>query len=873
MSQPVIAEELVSSEEQKNYLNLIRKTIETDLIKNGMLNRYITVDGVIDLSKMKIETEELRKKLVLAQSMINSLKHDLEELSKENEDLKQKDIVQTDNTTINNEMSKGNKDDMNLMKSHTEKLKSEYEYALTKLQAEKELLAQKNKELLAKINSLNEYTNEQNNEIHKRLNDYQLSYGKINSDFEKLLNEKNELEAMNSKLLNENKAYKENLSSLEVQIDKLTSNATLQKEQSINEDYKKMYNDLLIENSNIKMLLNTVNKSNQPNLNDIGFINQNIGDYYSKLQSEYSKLQIENEKLKIDLQNALNEKINLDKQNESSKLKLKNLNLEKVKLTIENEKLNQTLTAMKNELDDKNFKLTHTQDMLTKEKISTDENLKRNSSLLNQYDEMKKKYSTINDKYIQSESQTSKLKDEIDVLLHEKENMHKLLTEKENLIQFLESKNAQYESDNFLIKQSEKQLQQIVEQTENKVEETMQYNDRINNQIKQMENELEDKEAELTRLRNECQNFENIVVDKLNGFDGYVESTKMHIHSLLHLVYTISNDFDKISNQDLDSLFSKQFCQDMNKTLSQINSINNINNYDLYLDDKLFFETVYYFITSITKELDVVYNKIFDSNKCIRDSYTKLTTIEHEIKTKAETELTVLQDRVKELEEKLMELKRERDKLYSDYTALKSENYSLEKVIDKNGLEINELKTQNAEFVNKISKNENKVLYVMKSRKHLVSIIQKFIRTHPYKDLAKVMLEIINLNESIAKIEVEKFIVDEKLNTIVGEYDTLMNDTTYANSDLSKIVFKERNNLEKLNKDYETKIADKKDKFKTVNELYNKIEDYYLNSQLSQQINTNVNGNTNNTFTIEQPVFITQENEQQQQQFDSIDEI
>ena len=60
----------------------------------------------------------------------------------------------------------------------------------------------------------------------------------------------------------------------------------------------------------------------------------------------------------------------------------------------------------------------------------------------------------------------------------------------------------------------------------------------------------------------------------------------MHIHSLLNLVYTISNDFDKISNQDLDSLFSKQFCQDMNKTLSQINSINNINNYDLYLHYK-----------------------------------------------------------------------------------------------------------------------------------------------------------------------------------------------------------------------------------------------------------------------------------------------
>jgi hypothetical protein len=126
-----------------------------------------------------------------------------------------------------------------------------------------------------------------------------MNYEKINSDFEKLLTEKNELEVLNSKLLHDNKTYKDNISLLEIQIDKLTSNSTLQCEQNINEDYKKMYNELLIENSNIKMLLNTVNQNNQQNVNDNGFINQNIGDYYSKLQNEHSKLQIENEKLKL----------------------------------------------------------------------------------------------------------------------------------------------------------------------------------------------------------------------------------------------------------------------------------------------------------------------------------------------------------------------------------------------------------------------------------------------------------------------------------------------------------------------------------------------------------------------------------------------
>ena len=853
LSQPVISNvnDLISSEEQQNYMNLIKKTIETDLIKNGVLNRYITVDGIIDLSKLKLETEDLRKKLVLAQSMINSLKHDLEELSKENADLKQKASLYVDNhiEMINNT-----------------KTKDEYEYAINELQNENELLVQKNKELLAKVSSMNKYNSEQNNEIHKRLSEYQMNYEKINSDFEKLLTEKNELEVLNSKLLHDNKTYKDNISLLEIQIDKLTSNSTLQCEQNINEDYKKMYNELLIENSNIKMLLNTINQNNQQNINDIGFINQNIGDYYTKLQSENSQLQIENEKIKIDLQNALNEKNNLDKQNENCKLKLKNLNLEKVKLTIDNDKLTQTLNALKNEIEDKNTKLNHIQEMLSKEKVLTDENIQRNTSLQNQYDDIKQKYSLTHEKYLQNESQISSLKEQINTLQHEKTTLQQLLNDKDNVIQFLENKNAKYENDNFLIKQSETQLKQIVAQTEDKVEETIQYNDRINNQIKQMENELENKETELTKMRNEYQSFENMVIEKLNCFDTYVESTKAQIHSILHLLYTISTNFDKTTNNNLDSLFSKQFSKDINKTLSQINSINNINKYELYLDDTLFFDTVYHFISSITNELDIVYNKMFDSNKCIRDSYTKLNTIELEMKTKTENELGMFQDKVNELEEKVIDLTRERDKLYNEYTSIKSENYSLQKVIEKNGLDVNELKTQNKEFVNKISQNENKVLYVMKSRKHLVSIIQKFIRTHPYKDLAKVMLEIINLNESIAKIEVEKFIVDEKLNTISNEYNALMSDKTYAHSDLSNIVYKERTNLEKLNKDYETKLKDKKEKFNTVNELYKKIENYYLTNQLHQQSNNN---NINNSITItttpeQQQQFITQEDEQQQ---------
>lgn len=74
--------------EEENYMEILKKIIETDLLKNGIVNQYLTPENLIDFAKIKNECDEYRKQLVLAQSMINSLKIDLEEATKENIELK-----------------------------------------------------------------------------------------------------------------------------------------------------------------------------------------------------------------------------------------------------------------------------------------------------------------------------------------------------------------------------------------------------------------------------------------------------------------------------------------------------------------------------------------------------------------------------------------------------------------------------------------------------------------------------------------------------------------------------------------------------------------------------------------------------------------
>ena len=100
--------------EQKNYYDLLRKTIESDLIQNNLLSKYITVDGVLDIAKIKNESEEYRKQLVLAQSMVHSLKSDVEELTRENENLKNNLEKFNNNSNYNNIINKFNNEKSNL---------------------------------------------------------------------------------------------------------------------------------------------------------------------------------------------------------------------------------------------------------------------------------------------------------------------------------------------------------------------------------------------------------------------------------------------------------------------------------------------------------------------------------------------------------------------------------------------------------------------------------------------------------------------------------------------------------------------------------------------------------------------------------------
>ena len=83
---------------------MLQQTIDSELLKNGTINQYITPENLIDFIKLKNEADEYRKELVLSQAMVNSLKYDIEQFNKEKEDsdIKRKKSIESYDIENNN---------------------------------------------------------------------------------------------------------------------------------------------------------------------------------------------------------------------------------------------------------------------------------------------------------------------------------------------------------------------------------------------------------------------------------------------------------------------------------------------------------------------------------------------------------------------------------------------------------------------------------------------------------------------------------------------------------------------------------------------------------------------------------------------------
>ena len=230
----LLRQETLNNEEQKNLIAILQQTIDNDLLKNTTINQYITHDNVIDFIKLKNESENYRKQLVLSQALITSLKAEIDNLHNNNNICKP-----------NEHLTNSNNNNDALLEDNL-KLK-------TKITSQKEIISS-----LSKANThLKALIDEAETKINQHYN--------LNSETTRKV----------ISLENENTTHKQILNEYETKFDyfnEYISNikCSLSKTQNVTQQYITMYNKMANDDLNSLLtktfsdnVLNLVSKSNQ----------------------------------------------------------------------------------------------------------------------------------------------------------------------------------------------------------------------------------------------------------------------------------------------------------------------------------------------------------------------------------------------------------------------------------------------------------------------------------------------------------------------------------------------------------------------------------------------------------------------------------
>ena len=259
----------LTNNELKNYNEILKQTIENYIIKSDfkdiiyeaskILNKS-PVNLLTEFTQYKIENKKIKKNLLLQQILTNEMKNEIENIKRENENLK-------DNQKLNSERKI--EDNKNNTLNHTN-MKNEEGYKTiieTNIELNKKYLDLKNDfEVLKQSNEnaikFKEKLLKENEQLKIEINN--LKKKEINkNDFDELRNKNNDLENNNMELKINNDRQKNEIENMKEILNKQNNELIKYKKES--ENYKKEYeniNELIkkkdLEISEFKIRINNI---------------------------------------------------------------------------------------------------------------------------------------------------------------------------------------------------------------------------------------------------------------------------------------------------------------------------------------------------------------------------------------------------------------------------------------------------------------------------------------------------------------------------------------------------------------------------------------------------------------------------------------
>ena len=520
-------------------------------------------------------------------------------------------------------------------------------------------------------------------------------------------NKYDELYEKYKKLKKNFKDFKENSAQSERSND---SNINIEKYKLLKEKYKKLKN----ENEEITDLLNQETKATEEQKNIISLLQQTIDSELFKNGTinqyispeniiDFVKLKNEADEYRKELVlsqamvNSLKyeiEQLNKEKKenNESRKNSIESNNIENDS-NINNHRLNSNI-------DDYYYKKNFKGRSNSQNKFNID-NIRKNINSIDFSDNKSNDDNYNNDNYF------------------ERNNKKNYLNENLNLKTNI---NKQNQTISGLLKEKS-ELKKLISELMYKINESLSLNNDAKDKIKSLE-------LEIALKKNELSQFE----DKFTYFNDYISNLKISLSDLQNYLKNYITILNKMANEDLNSLLTKSFSDNILILKNKISNIPSIQKYNLEYDkDSKLIKLVIDTLTIVNSEFVNIYEKVFESNGYCKESTQKLEQLQNEINNRnlnlenQKKDINFINNQLNEQIQENIIVKSNNDNLIKDNSFLIFENSQLKRDIDF----LNHFNNKNIDLMNIICK----ISQITDSK------------------LSKIIKEIININQIISKLK------------------------------------------------------------------------------------------------------------------------
>ena len=349
-------------------------------------------------------------------------------------------------------------------------------------------------------------------------------------------------------------------------------------------------------------------------------------------------------------------------------------------------------------------------------------------------------------------------------------------------------------------------------------EATIKLNDCIANKNENMMNN-ENLNFQLNSKIDEIKQYE----DKFIYFNDYITIIKTIFMNFQQSLPKFINIYNKMANEDLNSLLSNTFSQSIIQLNNRINQLNKIEKFNLETNIETDITNIIIELLQIlNNEFISIYEKVFQTNSYYIESNKKVEELQLQIKENENINENNLK-KINDINDLLNNEKKNMDEYKNTV-----EDYKLK-------LNICELEKDN---LNK------KIESYIDDKNNIVNCYYIMIKAlaEYNENLAQLLRDCVNIIETKSKLFTEKEIIMEQLTK--NKIKDLNRNKLYQNNpEVNKMVTQEQITLQNLINEFDNKIREKENQLMTNKE---KIKQYLLDMQNKPLIQKNNNGLNNN---------------------------